>query len=313
MTTATIETPVVEEAGKTEAELDAIKSAAFGEGFKAESTETPTEPEPPVAHVTTPEPVVETPAPEPILPKYAQITEEEAAEWRKLSGKMGKLDEGFGTLGNLKQIVQQLQSQTTEGKPVEVTDDDMAELKAEFPEFADLTKKVLTKIVGKLKGTGHAAPPAPIDTDALVAQTETRTTKRIFETIRKEADQDLRADHPDWRTTVWGTQDDGKTEFKDVKTPFTAWLGQQPEAIRQRIVNSNNPEFLSRQLTRFKQETAEKPKQAAPPVTEPSGRTARLAASVTPKGVAPSGSPPEENNMSAGFRQEMKQMGMPVR
>jgi hypothetical protein len=305
MTTGTIEQPIIEESPATEAELDAIKRTAFGEGFKGESTETPT-PEIPDATVipeTVPA-VSEPPVPE---VKYAQVTEDQLSELLKLQGKMGKLDEGFGTLGHLKQMVQQIQAQNADGKPIEVTDDDMADLKAEFPEFSDLTKKVLAKVVGKLKGTGGHA--APVDTEAIVAQAEARAEARVFEKIQKDAEADLRSEHPDWRQTVWGDQDDGKTAFKDLKTPFTAWLEKQPEPIRRRIVNSNNPDFLSKQLTRFKEETAEKPRVPTP---KPNERTARLAASVTPKGVAPSGSPPEENSMASGFRQEMKNMGMPV-
>jgi hypothetical protein len=307
MTTGTIDAPIVEEAVPTEAELDAIKTAAFGEGFKGESTETPTEPETPAATATPETPVTEPPVPEPVTPKYAQLTEDQLAGLLKLEGKMGKLDEGFGTLGHLKQMIQQIQSQTTEGKAVEVTDEDMADLKAEFPEFADLTKKVLAKVVGKLKGTGSAS----IDTETLITQAETRAETRVFKKIQQDADSDLQLDHPDWRKTVWGDQDDGKTEFKDVKTPFTAWLATQPEPVQHRIRNSNNPDFLSKQLTKFHEETA-KPKPAAPTPTKPNERTARLTASVAPKGVAPSGTPPEDNSMAAGFRQEMKNMGMPV-
>jgi hypothetical protein len=307
MTTGTIEQPGVEGAPPTEAELDAIKTASFSEGFTAESTETPIEPETPAAPVV---PAPTEPETEPVPPKYAQITEDQLADLLKLNSKVGKLDEGFGTLGNIKQRIEQLDArQTGDGKPVEVTDEDMADLKAEFPEFADLTKKVLAKVVAKMRGPGHAAP---VDTEALVSQAETRAEAKVFQRIRKEADADLQSDHPNWRKDVWGDQDNGKTEFKDVKTPFTAWLSTQPDSTRQRILDSNNAEFLSRQLTRFKQDTAGKPPvhDSAP---KPNERTARLTASVSPRGVAPAGSPPEENSMAAGFRQEMKNMGMPVR
>jgi hypothetical protein len=303
----TIKEPGTEGPVPTEEQLDAVKTAAFAEGFKDESTETPiVSDEPPTPVVT--EPIETAPAIEPVLPKYAQITEDQLADLLKLNNKVGKLDEGFGTLGNIKQRIEQLDArQTADGKPVEVTDEDMADLKAEFPEFADLTKKVLAKVVAKMRGPGQA----PVDMEALVSQAEARAEDRVLRTIRKEADADLQSDHPDWRKTVWGDQDDGKTEFKDVKTPFTAWLATQPDSTRQRILDSNNAEFLSRQLTRFKQETAEKPKPNAP-AQKPSERTARLAASVSPRGVAPAGSPPEENSVASGFRQEMKAMGQPV-
>jgi hypothetical protein len=304
MTTGTIDEPKVEEAVPTEAELDAIKTAAFGDGFKGESTETPTEPEPEPVAAAPATPVAE-PVPEPVTPKYAQITEDQLADLLKMQGKMGKLDEGFGTLGNLKQRLEQIQAQTTDGKAIEVTDEDMADLKAEFPEFADLTKKVLAKVMGKFKGTGQAAP---VDTEALIAQAETRAETRILKNIQREAGEDLEVDHPNWRKLVWGDQDDGKTEFKDVKTPFTAWLATQPEPVQHRLRNSNNADFLSKQLTRFKTETAAKPA----PAPKPNERTARLTASVAPKGVAPAGSPPEENSFGSGFRQEMKNMGQPV-
>ncbi len=298
MTTGTIEAPVVEEAPLTEADEAAIKSAAFGEGFKGESTETPTEPEPVIEAVA--EPVIE-PVQEPVTPKLAQITEEQFADLLKMHGKMSKLDEGFGTLGNLKQRIEQLQASTTSGKPVEVTDEDMADLQAEFPEFADLTKKVLTKVVGKLRGTGTA----PVDTEALLTQAEARAEARVFKRIQDEAAVDLLDEHPDFRTIT------GNYETRETApTAFQSWVAKQPADFQKRLYDSNNASYLSKQITRFKTETAEKPKPA--PTPKPNERTARLTASVTPKGVAPAGSPPEENSFSSGFRHAMKAMGQPV-
>ena len=267
-----------------EAEL----KAAFAEGFSETPTETPELPETPAP--VEPQAVEVSPAPEPPAPKYVQLTEAEHADLLKLKSMMGKLDEGFGTLGNIHQIVKHLQS--TYGQTVEATDEDLAELRADFPELAEMTKKAFNRVLGRIKRTASTAPS--IDPDTMATQIETRLLTRQ----QHAANESLSDDHPNWAEIV-GAQDS--------ETPFRTWAATQSSPFQARLWSSNDPAFLSRTLTRFKTETTPVPK-ATP--TKPNERTQRLTAAVTPRGVAPASAPPEESGFAEGFRSESKRLGL---
>lgn len=271
-------------------EQAAIDPAAFKEGYEGTPTETPATPETPASPGTD---VPETPPVEPAI-KYAQLTEDQLADLLKMKSLQSKLDEGFGTLGNVQQIVKSLQAASASGQPIEVTDEDMADLKAEFPEFAELTKKALTKVLGRLKGTA----PSAVDVDAILAQAEARAVKAR----QAEANDELIEEHPTYREIV-GNYENRLT----APTPFQAWAAKQSPEFQTKLWNSNSAAYLSKQLTRFQAETAPASTANETPTNE---RTARLAASVTPKGVAPAGAPPEENGFNAGFKLEAKRLGI---
>lgn len=270
-------------------EQAAVDPAAFKEGYEGTPTEMPATPETPASPGTD---APETPPVEPAI-KYAQLTEDQLADLLKMKSLQGKLDEGFGTLGHVQQMVKSLQSASASGPPIEVTDEDMAELKAEFPEFAELTKKALTKVLGRLKG-----PASAVDVDAILAQAETRAVQAR----QVEAHDELIEEHPTYREIV------GHYETRlTAPTAFQSWAAKQSPEFQTKLWNSNSAAYLSKQLTRFQAETAPAPTANKPPTNE---RTARLAASVTPKGVAPAGTPPEENGFNAGFKAEAQRLGI---
>ena len=214
---------------------------------------------------------------------------------------MGKLDEGFGTLGNVHQLVKSLQASTGKGEAIVATEDDIKELLDEAEGFPMLAKQLipgLNRILSRVKGTGTA-----LDTDTLLTKAEERVATRFLH----EAKADLLSEYPDYHEIVWGDQDDGRP-FSAVKTPFTAWMATQAEPIRKRLYSSNNPDYLARQLTRFKTETTAKPSTAEG--LPKNDRTTRLAAAVTPKGVAPASAPAEEDSFRAGFNGESKKLGL---
>lgn len=324
MTTAIVEQPaetVIEEKPLTEAEADAIKAESFKGGFKEETTGTPSADEPTPEPTTSEAPVV--PAVAETVPEHVQLTKAEYDDLLKLKGMAGKLDEGFGRLGNLQQLVKELQTATTAGEPIVATEEDLKELMNEdegFPLVAKSLLPALNRLLSKMrvKGTASAAPasttaPAPIDREALLTEAETRVEAKRIKVVQQEAREDLNVLHPDWYETVWGDKgNDPNVQFGDLKTPFKQWVDKQADNIRLRLLNSNNSEFLSNQLTRFKKETASPATPPATPAPKPNERTARLAASVTPRGVAPGSTPPEDNSVSAGFKAEMKAMGQPV-
>lgn len=305
MVNATIEQPTEPQTEVNQEELE----KAFSDSYRTESgqplTETPAETPPPVTEpkVETEPPKTEAPT-EPVTPEpeFVQLTKADYDDLLKLKGKMGKLDEGFGTLGNLKQLIDQMR--TTDGKAVEVTFEDLKEIMDDAEGFPILGKQlvpVLNRILSRVK-----AGAASVDTDAIISQAETRLSERQ----RNEAHEDLVLDHPDYRTVVWEDQD-GKVTFDQLDTKFTRWLKTQPESD-QRRVHSNNPAYLSRLLSRFK-EAGTVPAAPTPPATpppKPNERAQRLAAAVAPRGVTPAGSPPEDDGFSSGFKSEFKQMGL---
>ena len=305
MTVAT-ETEEPQTAEATEAE----RAEAFDTGYKEQSTtETPATTQTPAAtEAATEEPPPKEPEPVTPIEEFVQLTKAEHDDLLKLKGMMGKLDEGFGTLGNVHQLVKQLQAATAEGKPLVATEDDLKEVLNDEEGFPILGKQLLpglNRILSRFKGTG----PAPVDTDAIIARAKTETRLEEKQARQAEAHADLLDDHPDYLTVVRGEHYDGKTPVETLQTPFNAWVAKQPEAVRHRIWNSDNPAYLSKQLTKFKAETAPvKPVTPKTP-TEPS-RTNRLTAAVVPPGVTPGSPPPEDNGFDSGFKSEAKSLGL---
>jgi len=303
MTTATVEqTPA-------ETPSEPMDEAAFADSFKHEfqaPTETPA--------ADTPSTPAETPAasapsatppavPEPVPPKYAQITEEELAELRKLQAKMHKLDEGFGTLGNVHQLVKELQAKVSSGAPLEATDDDLAELKREFPEFADLLKTAINRVETRRRGTGGGSTVDPAQVQSLVSQQvmaaeiSSRTRDLDYMEIAGLGEQET------WRTVTGFDQRDDKGSLPN--TPWLGWPNTKPEPYRKRVLDTWNTHTIAQSIEKFKTDTAQKP--AAPKSND---RTTRLAAAVTPKGVAPSSTPlSDDNGFGSAFQDELKTMG----
>jgi len=272
---------------------EAAESAAFDEGYAGTLAPPSTETTPPVVE-TTPE-VVVTPV-EP-APDYVQITK---AEWTKMLADTGsvteikqeiakRFDTTFGKMGSLEHTLTQLQHATPIGQPITVSEEDLAELKADgFPDLTASLAKGLTRVLSKFKGTGA---PAPID---LTAQVEPLVQQRIqsahAEWEAKLAIERLTDLHPDWREIAGP---------KDSQTDYRTWLATQPDGAT--VLESSNPREVAKSLTRFIES-----KKVPEPTPKPTGRSQRLAEAVPARGG--SGAAPvhaalsEDDEFEKGFK-----------
>jgi hypothetical protein len=247
-------------AGETE---EVVKTESnFEAGFDSGSTETPTEETKPAAE----EAPKEEAAPE---PKYAQITE---AQYQDLMAKAASVDKAFGKIGGIERTLATLQ--TPSGQSIEVSADDFAELREEFPELAELQAKGLNKVLGKLKGP--ASDPAAID--KLVGDRVADVRKQLI-----DASLDAIVDG-DW-----------VTEFNSPECQ--TWMNSQPENV-QALAASDSARDAARFLRMYQ---ASKAKPKPEPKPEPSTRKQQLEAAIPPKGTGGHPSSPKENAFAAGF------------
>lgn len=174
------------------------------------------------------------------------------AALEKLSGT------AFGKIGGLERTLKQLQEGTPSGQAVTLSVDDMEEMKADFPELADMTVKGLNRALSKLRGTGGSSVD-PAQLGQLVKQ-EVQVVK---EQLALEA-ADIHM--PGWRETV--------------KSPdFKSWLTTQPAEYQENILNTWKPSELNGSIQKFNQA-----KQAKP--TKPAGnRREQLEEGLTPRGI----------------------------
>jgi hypothetical protein len=270
--------------------------AAFSAGFEAEVPQDVPAASPPVTEVAQPEPKKEDPKPEPAPaapvaegPKYVQITEEQYARLNAAADQTASLQQqmskAFGTMGNLQQVMNRLQSATPAGASVEISAEDFAELAEDFPELAGHTRKGLEKIFKRLnvRGTGG---PATVDSEQLAQAVRSARQQDALDVL-----DDL---HPGWRDIV------GRAE--DADNAFRKWLDQQPQAYQDRINTTQSASITARAIDQFKAAThvpAVKPtvqSQPQPPAPKIAARKDRFQAAVQPRGA---GGPPSPSSNSA--------------
>lgn len=222
-------------------------------------------------------PPVKEDTPEPV--KYAQITEEDLKrfqendkrieEMRETFGK--RFDTAFGKMGGIERTLTQLASATPSGQNVELTEDIVADMAEDFPEFAELQLKTLKKFAQTIKGTGPA--PQPIDVDG---QVNSRLIALQIEALEDE--------YPDWRTIVGDAESNNE---------YRQWLSKQDESYQQKLNSTNSAAIIARSIQKFSSD-APKPK--------PSARQNLIRDAVTPRG---DGGPPAATNaddeFNAGF------------
>lgn len=224
-------------------------------------------------------------------PKYRQITEDEynklstaAAAVEELKATVGKqFDTAFGKMGGLERMLRQFQEQTPAGQPVEITEDDLAEMREEFPEMVGPQMKALQRIVGKMRGTG-----APLDEGRLQQAVNPLLDKVAPNLVARAkleiAEETLDETHPGWEKVV-GVPENGKMPDND----FHRWLATQPEDYRKRVLNSYSPVVIGRSIDKFNEykESLKKKTDA--------GRRDRFEQAVTPKGDGGHEPPPDDD------------------
>lgn len=286
---------VVEETEQPESVTDAQADADMMAGFEGATTQTAQPTDPPPADEddapASPEPPPDAAAP---APKYRQVTDE---EWAAMTERIGKIDSfgkqvdtAFGKLGGLERTLREMQAATPAGQAVQLSEDDLSELKADFPELTNSMIKGLNRALSKMKGT--AAPvfdEAKLDTaiqDA-VAKARAATLHDVMDSL-----------DDGWRETVRSPE-------------FQAWLSQKSEDERKAIVESDKPAFVHKTLKTFRSDLeAAKAKAAPTPKEEPpadpnEARRRRLRSAVQPK-AAGDGAPAtddEEALMMQGWKQ----------
>lgn len=278
---------VVEEPAVDENTSQADFESGFDDpGTIKDATETP----PPAAtefEETDPAPAVEPEVPETPAPKYRQITEEEFAALVAVKDAQTALaDKAFGKIGGLERTLGQLSEQLKGGSGVQITDEDLAELRSEYPELANSLTKGLNGVLNKVKGGPAQLDPAVLD--QLVQERMTPALQAAQEKWeRKQEEKALSRSHADWLAVV---NSDG----------FKAWKDQQPN--KDEINSSEDAHFVSTVITNFKNSL--KPKTPAAPVADPRDiRRKQLEASIAPKGIGghAAGSNDDDEFMS-GFK-----------
>ena len=281
---------------------DETADAEFESGFDGTSTEVA-----PPAEVV--EPVVDPAAA--VVPevKYRQITEAEYAALQSASTEIAQikaehrkeLDRAFGKVGGVERTLAALQAATPSGVTVEVTEEDVADLKKEYPELGDLVLKSLKSMAGKYKGTAAAPAAVAIDPQQI-------TTAAQQATINLQAEA-LEEAHPNWRATVGLPTDAGN--------PYRQWLATQSAEYQARLGSTNSAVIIGKSITKFQEAAAVANKAAtdaaaaakkladaaAAKAAAASTRKQRLDAAVTQRGAgghAPASS--EDDDFEAGFK-----------
>ena len=277
MTVQTIETEPTDVL--TEEPVDGAANADLEAGFNAGDDDEPTgTPSSPAAtdDATTDQPDESVPALEPV---YVQLTKENYDRLQSSAETVEKiaasLEQRFGTafghIGGLQQKLKEMQEATPRGQAVKLSDEDFAEMRAEFPEMASMQMKGLERIIARMGGTGAAG----LD--------ETKASKLIDDKVsatvtqlRREALADL---HEDWEAVVGPEGSD---------TAYRKWLATQPKDYQDKINASQRPGVIAKSIDEFKKFDAARARKTPPPSNKPSQseaeRRRELAEAVTPRG-----------------------------
>lgn len=224
--------------------------------------------------------------------KMTQISEE---EYRKLLDGVAKIEgiesalekqfgTAFGKIGGIERVLDQLKSSAPAGGKIELSEEVVADLAAEFPEMAKLQFKTLQKLVDTINTAGPAqagaAQPSPV-------VDETAIERRVRRAIAEET---LDAFDENWRETI------GLPDRNNVipDTPFRQWLKKQPKEYADRVISTYSAHVLTDALSKFKVAQA-----------KVQGRREVLDAAVEVTGSggqAPNASPSDDDEFNQGFK-----------
>ncbi len=187
-------------------------------------------------------------------PKMTQIPEDEyrrlldgVAKIEEIEGALGRqFDTAFGKIGGIERVLDQLKSAAPAGGKIELTEEVVADLAAEFPEMAQLQFKTLQKLVDVINTSTpaptSAAQPSPVVDEAAI---EKRVRRAIAEETLNEFDEK-------WKETIGMPDDKGVIP----ETPFRQWLSKQPKEYQTRVKSTYSAPVLTDALSKFK--TAQK-------------------------------------------------------
>lgn len=257
------------------------------------STETPSHQEPQEEQKPEPqaEPAAqaETPAPE-----FVQITK---ADWEALSSKAAAIDElkvaqerlagtAFGKIGDLQR---QLKEGGSRGA-VKLSEEDFAELKADYPELADSQLKGMQRLLDKLNA-GTSAGPDPEAIKNLLSEQRLSLRQELVE-------ETLETVVPGWKQDVatpafmgWVEKQPGwKPQYADQR--YTDLIRKDPDSELSKLIKANPSSPVAQFFSSRPSDAAalvgayRKDKSAATEPAKPAAPSARkqqLAAAATPK------------------------------
>lgn len=233
------------------------------------------------------EPPVVAPAPAPEKPRYAKVLQSDYDNLRAVAGKVPSLESAVvkltNAVGNTAQLEQRIfekvQSQTPAGLNVEMSDEDFAELAADFPELAKHTRATLERVLKKagVRGTGTAPTPQLRDEDV---------EKGVERALQKREAAALVRAYSNWATIV-GQVDMSKGEKPDPNNEFRLWLDQQPAAYQKEIADTDSPAEVRSAIDKFMASKTAPATQVKP--DRAAARRAVMEDAVTPRA---DGSPP---------------------
>lgn len=205
-------------------------------------------------------------------PQYVQITQQQLDTLMAAAGKTASYDQqlskAFGTIGNLQQTINRLK----EGNGgFEISDEDFAELQADFPELAGHTRAALERIFKRAKPKGG--------TDQATTQTDkvaTSDDEEAAAAAEAAAAEELDALQPGWRDIV------GRPD--DADKPFRKWLATQTTAYQNKIRQTQSASDIDRAIEKFNQSPEGKAAAAAAATPAPKpGETEKPATTEPPK------------------------------
>lgn len=280
---------------------DADALAQFESGYTGQTLDSETPP----AEVPPTETTAETPADPaegksasgetvetepPVVPK-ADISKEQFEQLLAAANSIGDIrsaveklrGDAFGRMGGLERTLKGLQDATPAGQPIELTSEDLAEVKAEYPQLTESLVTGLSRVLKKMKGTGAA--PA-VDLEALDQRVIEKASVIAQEAIAREsvriredvATQMLEAQHEGWRELVGP---------KDSDTAYRRWLKTKGPDYEKKLLSSNDPVEISRSISTFKETQKVTPAPAGKPASPDTDRKQRLAEAITPRGGKP--------------------------
>lgn len=252
----------------------------FASGFDGTATEIPpADTEPPKEEA-------------PPAPEYVQITKQ---DWEALQARAAAIDAHgsqlasvHGSIGNLKQRLDGLKASGG------VSDEDLAELEAEYPDLANLS------LFKKLKGTAPAATGGidPAEIEKLVQQRVDPVIQQVDQRVERAVETRLlETQHEDWREVVGMPEKDGDPI---PQTEYRKWLATQPAEYQQKVGASWSHRVIGESITKFKQ--AQKAAQAAS--ERANQRRQQLAAAVPARGDTAVTHRGNDDDFEKAFEQE---------
>lgn len=218
------------------------------------------------------------PEPEPV--RIAGYTEEELRDLLGKAKEVDKLREReakvFGTLGSLKQAIDQLKQQAPAAPAAVALTGQLKRLSAEYPEMAEMLSEDLKEA---LAGGQPGSSASDESVNSRLELAEKKMEQKLLTIV-----------HPDWRQVAASPE-------------FEQWKGALPPDELQIVENSWDALSVADVLTKFKESRRSDQEQQAAAAQAKQTRQTRLEAAVAPRSArAMPGTVTDEDAFVAGFK-----------